>query len=135
MSLFEQSGGSTLWFPIETTKDTRPEHDETFAIGFWDEGVRLHCVVTILDDDAPRIVGVNLISSPVDRWAYRAGDAIDVAVRFDAKVEVEGSPSLGLFRGEGDASTCTNASYFCTGDNRRLPRRPLRSKDFEVSVI
>ena len=32
-------------------------------------------------------------------------------------------------------STCTNASYFCTGDNRRLPRRPLRSKGFEVSVI
>ena len=32
-------------------------------------------------------------------------------------------------------STCTNASYFCTGDNRRLPRRPLRSKGLEVSVV
>ena len=32
-------------------------------------------------------------------------------------------------------STCTNASYFCTGDNRRLPRRPPRSKGLKVSVI
>ena len=108
---FEQSEGSTLWIPIETTEDTRPEHDETFAIGFWDGGVWHHCVVTIADDDAPKIVGVNLISSPVDRWAYRAGDPIDVAVRFDQKVEVEGSPQLALFLGEGDASTWRGASY------------------------
>ena len=32
-------------------------------------------------------------------------------------------------------STCTNASYFCTGDNNRLLRRPLRSRDFDTSVI
>ena len=32
-------------------------------------------------------------------------------------------------------STCTKASYFCTGDNNRLLRRPLRSRDFDTSVI
>ena len=32
-------------------------------------------------------------------------------------------------------STCTKASYFCTGDNNRPLRRPLRSRDFDTSVI
>ena len=108
----------------------------TFAIGFWDEGVWLHCVVTILDDDAPRIVGVNLISSPVDRWAYRAGDAIDVAVRFDAKVEVEGSPSLALFRGEGDASAWRGASYLRgSGTLELLFRYVVQPEDLALDGI
>ena len=112
---FKQSEGTTLWFPIETTEDTRPERDETFAIGFWDSGLWHHCVVTIVDDDMPRIIGVNLVSSPIDGWANRAGDAIDVAVRFDAKVEVEGSPLLALFVGEGDASTTWRGARYLRG--------------------
>ena len=112
---FTQPEGATLWFPIETTEDTRPERDETFAIGFWDFGVWRHCVVTIVDDDMPRIVGVNLVSSPIAGGAYRAGDAIDIAVRFDAKVEVEGSPLLALFVGEGDASTTWRGAGYRRG--------------------
>ena len=117
---FTQSEGNTLWIPIETTADTRPEHDETFAIGFWDGGVWHSCVVTITDDDAPRIISVELITSPLDGWAYRAGDTIDVAVTVDANVEVEGSPQLALFLGDNGASTWRGASYLRGSGTREL---------------
>ena len=133
---FEQSEGKTLWFPIETTEDTRPEHDETFAIGFWDGGVWHSCVVTILDDDAPRIVGVDLISSPVDGWAHHAGDAIDVVVRLDTRVEVEGSPTLALFLGEGGASTWRGASYLRgSGTWELLFRYVVQPEDLDLDGI
>ena len=134
---FEQSQGRTLWFPIETTEDTRPERDETFAIGFWDDDVWHYCVVTIADDDMPQIVGVELVSSPVDRWAYRAGDTIDVAVRFDQRVEVEGSPLLALFLGEGDADTTwRGASYLRgSGTHELLFRYVVQPGDLDVDGI
>lgn len=49
---------TTLWIPIETTEDTRPEHDETFSIGFFSLGSWHGCVVTIIDDDRPITVEV-----------------------------------------------------------------------------
>lgn len=134
---FEQSEGKTLWFPIETTEDTRPEHDETFAIGFWDGGVWHHCVVTILDDDMPKIVGVNLVSSPIDQWAYRAGDTIDVAVRLDQKAEVEGSPLLALFLGEGDASTTWRGAGYLrgSGTHELLFRYVVQPEDLDLDGL
>ncbi len=117
---FSQSEGRTLWFPIETTEDTRPEPDETFAIGFWDDNVWHYCVVTIADDDMPKILSVDLASSPLDRWAYRAGDAIDVMVLLDTKVEVEGTPLLALYLGESDSSTWRGATYHSGSGTREL---------------
>ena len=62
-----EPGDPTLWIPIETTEDARPEHDETFSIGFFSRRVAWHeCVVTIVDDDRPRIIGVDFASSPAD---------------------------------------------------------------------
>ncbi len=36
----------TLWVPVVTTEDAVPEHDETFAIGFSNDGVWHQCLVT-----------------------------------------------------------------------------------------
>ena len=117
---FEQSEGKTLWIPIETTEDSEPEHDETFAVGFMGDGFFHHCVVTIADDDSPTITGVNVISAPVDRWAYRSGDAIDVVVMLDQKVDVEGTPLLSMFFGSGDDSVWRGARYHQGSGTREL---------------
>ena len=107
----EQSEGATLQVPIETTEDTQPEHDETFAVGFWDEGVWHGCTVTIVDDDEPTITGVAFGSSPADGWAYRSGEAIDVVVSVDQDVEVEGTPTLSLYVGGSSGTTWRGATY------------------------
>ena len=117
---FEQSGGATLQVPIETAEDTQPEHDETFAIGIWGDGVWHGCVVTIVDDDAPRITGVDFSSSPAGGWAYRAGDAIDVVVSLDQNVEVEGTPILSLHVGDSRGSTWRGATYRSGSSTREL---------------
>ena len=117
---FEQSQGNTLWIPIETSEDSEPEHDETFAVGFMGDGIFHHCVITIADDDSPTITGVSVISAPVDRWAYRAGEAIDVVVMLDQKVDVEGTPLLSMFFGSGDDSVWRGARYRQGSGTREL---------------
>ena len=116
---------STLWIPIETTEDTRPEHDETFSIGFFAHMDFHECVVTIVDDDTPRIIGVDFASSPADGVAYRAGDAVEVAVRLDKNVEVEGFPMLALDLGDSGSSTWRGAGYHSGSGSRELVFRYL----------
>ena len=115
----------TLWIPVETTEDNRPEHDETFSIGFFSHGMLHECVVTIVDDDRPRIIGVDFASSPADGVAYRAGDAIDIAVRLDRNAEVEGSPLLALDLGDSGSSTWRGAGYHRGSGSRELAFRYL----------
>ena len=112
--------GDPMWIPIITTEDTLPEHDETFSIGFFADGGWHECVVTIVDDDAPRIIGVDFVSSPADGVAYRAGDDIDVAVRLDRNVEVEGTPLLYLDLGDSGSSTWRGARYHRGSGSREL---------------
>ena len=115
-----KGGKKTLWAPIVTKEDTEPEHDETFAIGFWDGGVWHHCVVEIEDDDAPEITSVDIITSPVDGYAYRAGDSIDFAVNLDSEVDVEGKPLLSLCIGDEDDSTWRGARYLTGSGSQSL---------------
>ena len=130
------SGEKTLWAPVVTREDTFPEHDETFAIGFWDGGVWHHGVVTILDDDVPSIIDVNIASQPVDGYAYRAGDAIYVAVDLDQKVDVDGVPLLALFLGDENESTWRGASYHDGSGTRSLVfRYEVQPHDFDDDGI
>ena len=109
-----------------------PEHDETFGIGFWDGDDLRGCVVTILDDDAPEITGVQIISEPVDGYAYRAGDSIDFTVDLDAEVEVECTPLLAIFIGDGDDSTWRGATYHSGSGSRQLVfRYQVRTEDLD----
>ena len=129
----ESSGGdTTLWAPIVTKEDALPEHDETFVMGFWDGGRWHGCLITIEDDDAPEVIGVSISSSPVDRYAYRARESIDVAVDLDQKVDVGESSMLSLFIGDGDGSTWRGADYHSGSGTRSLVYRyNVRAGDFD----
>ncbi len=126
----------TVWAPIVTKEDTEPEHDETFVMGFWDGGVWHQCVITIQDDDAPTINVVNISSQPVDQYAYRAGESIDIAVDLDAKVEVQGNPLLALFLGDENGSSWRGAEYLSGSGTRSLVfRYRVRPEDFDPDGI
>ncbi len=133
----DKSGGDrTLWGPIVTKEDLLPEHDETFEMGFWAGGAWHPCVVTIEDDDAPEIIRVEISSRPVDRHAYRAGESIDVTVHLDQKVEVDGTPLLSLFIGDGADSTWRGAPYHSGSGTRSLVfRYRVQPEDFDSDGI
>ncbi len=111
---------NTLWIPAMTTEDTEPEHDETFSIGFWDEGVWHACVITIEDDDTPEVTHLSITSRPVDGFVYRARESIDVTVNFDAPVEVDGVPLLSLYLDGAGDSHWRGAKYFSGSGSRHL---------------
>ena len=131
------SGGDrTLRVPVITKEDTLPEHDETFFIGFWDGGMWHACIVTIADDDAPGITVVEITSSPANTMFYRAGESIDIAVNFDQKVEVEGTPMLSLFIGEGNESTWRGADYLSgSGTHSLVFRYRVQPEDLDTDGI
>ncbi len=126
------SGDKTLWVPVVTTEDSIPEHDEIFAIGFWDDDLWHPCVVTIVDDDTPAVTDVNIISRPVDQYAYRIGESIDVTVRTDAPIEVVGTPLLSLYIGDGPGDHWRGASYLTGSGGRELVfRYQVQPGDFD----
>ena len=98
----------------------RVEHDERFAVGFMVDSVWHQCMVTIEDEDTPRIDHVGISSTPVDGYAYRAGESIDVGVTLDGKVEVDGTPLLALFLGDGNDSAWRGAEYYNGSGTRFL---------------
>ncbi len=111
---------SSLWIPVITTEDSQPEHDETFSIGFFDDNVWHPCVITIADDDAPEVTSVELTSVPVDGDTYRDNESIDVTVTLDQEVEVEGTPLLSLYIGDGSDSTWRGARYYTGSGGKYL---------------
>ena len=130
------AGDSTLWAPIVTKEDSLPEHDETFAMGFWDDSVWHQCVVTIEDDDAPEITNVEIASTPVDRYAYRAGEAIDVTVTMDAKADGEEGSMIALFLGGEAESTWRGASYHSgSGSHSLVFRYRVQPEDMDTDGI
>ena len=133
---FEQSEGTTLNVPVDTTEDTKPEINETFEIGFWVEDAWHGCVVTIVDDDEPRIVGVEIVSSPADGFAYRAGDAIDLVVSLDKDVEVEGTPTISLYLSDSDGSTWRGAEYRSGSGTREVVfRYRVKLEDLDLDGL
>ena len=77
-------------------------------------------MVTIEDEDTPRIDHVGISSTPVDGYAYPAGESIDVGVTLDGKVEVDGTPLLALFLGDGNDSAWRGAEYYNGSGTRFL---------------
>ena len=118
--LESRTGENSVWVPVGALEDAESEHDETFTIGFWREGLWHGCVVTIEDDDTPEITGVEISSRPVDETSYRSGESIDVTVNTDFKVEVEGTPALSLYIGDAGQATWRGARYHSGSGSRAL---------------
>lgn len=115
-----QGDSDTLWVPVVTTQDTRPEHDETFEMGLFAHGRFHSCVVTIVDDDAPTITGVAVTSTPARGDSYRSGENIDITLTFDMAVDVADDAWLTLRLGDGDHYTPREARYL-RGSGTRHP--------------
>ena len=134
-----RTGENSVWVPVGALEDIEAEHDETFTIGFWREGMWHGCEVTIEDDDTPEITGVEISSRPTDGTSYRANEAIDVTVNTDFKVEVEGTPLLSLYIGEAGEATWRGARYHSGSGSRALVFRyrvQLEDRDTDgITVI
>jgi hypothetical protein len=131
-----KSGQKTLRVPLNTNEDSLPEHDETFAAGFMSDDGWRQCVVTIEDDDAPEITRVEIISQPVDGYAYRAGDSIDIAVELSAKADVAEGTMLSLFLGDGSDSTWRGAQYLSgSGSHSLVFRYRVKPEDLDLDGI
>ena len=134
-----RTGENSVWVPVGALEDKEAEHDETFTIGFWREGMWHGCVVTIEDDDTPEIAGVEISSRPADESTYRTGESIDVTVNTDFKVEVEGTPTLSLYIGDAGETTWRGAKYHCGSGSRTLVFRyrvQLEDRDSDgITVI
>ena len=134
--LESRTGENSIWVPVGALEDTNAEHDETFAIGGWYEGLWHGCVVTIEDDDAPAITGVEISSTPRYSHAYRAGEDIDVTVHTDFEVEVEGTPLLSLYIGDSEGTTWRGAKYHSGSGSRALVfRHEVQPKDLDIDGI
>ena len=139
----------SLWVPITTKEDSKPERDETFSIGYWDGGIWHGCVITIIDDDSPEITDVEISSKPIegDRlpngWTnkpndwdtYRAGESIDVTVTFDGPVEVDGSPVISLFLGDGDNNWRGARYHSGSGTDHLTFRYQVRPSDRDTDGV
>ena len=55
------------------------------------------CIVTIRDNDPPRVRHMRLVSEPADGDTYRRGEKIEIEVAFDSKVRVIGEPAVRLW--------------------------------------
>ena len=91
---------SRLTFHSE--RDDLIEGDETFTVKVGSDEGRVganadqRCEMTILDDVA-RVSSVRIASTPANGHTYRRGEVIEVQVRFDDEVRVEGEPAVTLW--------------------------------------
>ena len=113
IKMTSQGDSDTVWIPVMTKDDSVPEHDETFELGTQFGGSFHSCVITIDDDDAPRITDVEITSVPIRGDTYRTGESIDVRVTLDQEAEVEarGDALIHLYLGEGNSGTLKGARY------------------------
>ena len=106
------SDSNSLYVPVITKEDDRPEHNETFVVGYWDDDELHGCKIRIIDDDVPEVANIQITSKPVRNFTYFADDAIDVTVTFNQPVEADANAQLALFVGDQDESTYRGASYY-----------------------
>lgn len=83
--------------------DDRLDDGETFTVKV---GSKAHnvgrnsdqqCVITITDNDPPRVRHMRLVSEPADGDTYLRGEKIEIEVAFDTKVRVVGDPVVRLW--------------------------------------
>ena len=126
---------STVHIPAITKEDSTPEPNETFSLGFYENGQWLGCVITIVDDDMPEITNVAITSRPSGGNLYRFRDKIQVTITLNKEVEVEGTPAMSLYVGSGD-SAWRGAQYLRgSGSNSLTFRYVVQAHDMDQDGI
>ena len=92
---------ATRTHTIPTTEDSAYEGNERFKIvltaasgGIGSKGSPGETIVTIVDDEALKVTGVAVSSTPSSGSTYGAGETISFTATFSAKVTVTGTPQL-----------------------------------------
>ena len=91
---------------VQTREDSLVEGNETFTIRTDssnivdrnDPDLDEKCEITIIDDD-PNITDVEVSSSPARDDTYGVGETIEISATFSTVVDVNGTPSLGMWAG------------------------------------
>ena len=89
------TGNYIVTTTIETREDDVLEDHETFTLRYTHDelmpvGSNNGCEITIQDDDGPTgITSLEIISSPADAYAYRAGEEIEIVARFSREVDIK----------------------------------------------
>lgn len=121
---------------IMITNDDHLDDGETFLVKVGDsrddigQNPDQRCLITIRDNDPPRVREMRLTSEPADGDTYRRGEKIKVEVEFDNKVHIVGVPSVPLWvalppKGitwspPGDPSDIKQATYVSGTDTKVL---------------
>ena len=130
------SGSKSVRIPVITIEDELPEKNETFAIGYWDDNVWHGCEITIIDDDAPEIVEVQITSKPALNITYLASEAIDITVTFTDQVDADEDVLLSLFVGGEHDSTWRGAQYYQGSGTQHLTfRYRVQPADFDPNGV
>ena len=101
----------SVYVPAITREDDRPELNETFSIGFWDDQEWHGCVVRIIDDDVPEVANIQITSWPSISYYYLASDIIDVTVMFNQPVETDEDTLLSIYVGDDGETAWRGARY------------------------
>ena len=91
---------------VQTQQDSLVEGNETFTVRTDSANIvdrndptrDEKCEITIIDDD-PNITEVEVTSSPARDDTYGAGETIEISATFSTNVDVDGTPSLGMWAG------------------------------------
>ena len=100
------------YLTFHSEPDDLIEGDEMFTVKVGSDEGRVgvnsdqRCEMTILDDVA-RVSSVRMTSSPADGHTYHKGEAIEIQVRFDDQVRVEGEPEVTLWLADPEGSRWT----------------------------
>ena len=105
--------GDNMNHTFSTVEDDRYEGDETYEAGYsfagggHDIDYHEYCPVTIEDDDDPKVDRAWFNTTPADGHTYRAGEWIEVAVKFNGRAAVDGGMFLafGFHSSRGSHST------------------------------
>ena len=130
------SDNHSVYVPVVTKEDDRPEHNETFSVGFWDDQIWHGCDIRIIDDDVPEVADIQVTSMPTLSYYYLASDVIDVTVTFNQPVETGEDTLLSLYVGDEGEATWRGARYHHGSGTQHLTfRYVVQPSDIDYNGI
>ncbi len=134
----EERAANRVIQTFETRQDALVEGNETVTVRTDEAGtVDLNdpardnkCEITIIDDD-PNITEVEVTSSPARDDTYGVGETIEISATFSTALDVDGTPSLGMWVGNWQAASYLRGS----GANTLVFGYTVKSEDRDDNGI